>query len=138
MLNAGGDIVCGDRKPEGGDWIIGVQHPRKKGEIYRTVKLSNTCIVTSGDYERFFMHDSMRYHHIFDPRTGYPAQGIISASVVCNDIVRADVVSTTLVVGGKDKVKKGWLGVEQVLLLDDDMAEVNFSHTETQKRRDMD
>jgi thiamine biosynthesis lipoprotein len=126
MINAGGDIVCGDPKPDGADWVIGVRHPRDKGGIIRILKLSNAAVVTSGDYERFFIKDGRRYHHIFNPRTGYPARGVISATVVSDDPVRADVYGTVLVAAEKPEGIGAIPGVGQYILFDDslDMATV--------------
>ncbi|OGJ94832.1 MAG: hypothetical protein A2487_03240 [Candidatus Raymondbacteria bacterium RifOxyC12_full_50_8] len=96
MINAGGDIVCGDPKPGNEEWVIGIRHPRNQDSVIATVRLSNTSIVTSGDYERFFLDGKTRYHHIFDIATGYPAQGTISATVICKDPIRADAFSTAI------------------------------------------
>jgi thiamine biosynthesis lipoprotein len=97
-INAGGDIILGDPKPRLGLWRIGIQHPRRPGDAVRTLELSNTCLATSGDYERFFFDGPVRYHHIFDPRTGYSALGLSSATVICDDPVRGVVYSKYLIV----------------------------------------
>lgn len=98
-VNAGGDLrLIGDR--QGQPWRIGIQHPRKSGEIIATVKLKNRAVVTSGDYERYFERDGVRYHHIFDPKTGRPARGIQSVTVLANDAASADALATAAFVLG--------------------------------------
>ncbi len=101
-INAGGDIGLlgghGERP-----WKIGIQHPRNLGELLATVELSDRAIVTSGDYERFFMDEGVRYHHIFDPQTGMPARGCQSVSVVARTVAQADALATAAFVLGPVK-----------------------------------
>ena len=98
-VNAGGDIaLLGDR--QGQPWRIGIQHPRKNGEVLVTLPLSDCAVVTSGDYERFFERDGSRYHHIFDPRTGRPARLTQSVTVVAKDAASADALATAAFVLG--------------------------------------
>ncbi len=102
IVNAGGDLkVLG--KKQGESWEIAIKHPRDRQRAMAVLKLSNTCLVSSGDYERFFEVDGKRYHHILDPRTGYPAQGCISASVLAQNAEQADALATALCVLGPDK-----------------------------------
>ena len=123
LINDGGDIVLGDPKPGGEEWLIAIQHPRRPDQSIRKERLSNTCIVTSGDYERFFIEEGVRYHHIFDPATGYPAKGLISATVVCDDPIRADVYSTTLIAAGNKWGLKPPPGVKKFIVYDDSLKE---------------
>jgi len=99
MVNAGGDIrVWGDRK-----WKIGVRNPRGTG-IIAVVELENCAIATSGDYERFFMVDGKRYHHILDGKTGFPASsGLVSVSVIAPTSVLADAYATAVFVMGVNR-----------------------------------
>lgn len=101
-INAGGDIGLlgghGERP-----WKLGIQHPRKTGELLATLELRDSAIVTSGDYERFFMRDGIRYHHIFDPRTGQPARACQSVSVVAGSVAEADALATAVFVLGPVK-----------------------------------
>lgn len=100
-VNAGGDIrLLGDRQGE--SWRIGIQHPRQTGEIIATLTLKNRAVVTSGDYERFFEEDGIRYHHLFDPQTGRPARSCQSVSVVAADAASADALATAAFVLGPD------------------------------------
>ncbi|MFV2060467.1 MAG: FAD:protein FMN transferase [Gammaproteobacteria bacterium] len=120
MINAGGDIKVigkhGDRP-----WHIGIRHPRKKDSILAGIDLlANESIFTSGDYERYFMYKGVRYHHIIDPRTGYPATKSISVTVIHPDAALADAAATALFVAGPDE----WyeiaqsMGIKYVLLVD--------------------
>lgn len=69
------------------------------------IPVSNTCVVTSGDYERFFEVDGQRYHHILDPRTGRPSRGCMSATVMAPDAALADALATSLCVLGPTKAR---------------------------------
>lgn len=93
----------------GGSYKIGISHPREIGKLYGIVTLSNTSAATSGDYERYFMVDGVRYHHIIDSVSGYPAQNgdddLFSASVFCGDSTVADALSTAFLVKGFDKAQ---------------------------------
>jgi thiamine biosynthesis lipoprotein len=95
VVNAGGDMKVLGRN-QGATWRIAIKHPREPERVLAAVPLSNTCMVTSGDYERFFELDGLRYHHILDPRTGYPATGAISATVLAPDAAFADALATAL------------------------------------------
>ena len=94
IVNAGGDIrIFGYNKKK----EIGIQHPRSdRNEIIATLQVGNKAIVTSGDYERFFIKDNKRYHHIIDPKTGFPTENAISVTVVASQAVTADAYSTAL------------------------------------------
>lgn len=103
LIDAGGDIVVsgvkGDRP-----WKVGIRHPRKKEEIIAVLSIGDkgraTAVVTSGDYERFFELDGRRYHHILDPETGYPAEGLISVTVIASSCTEADALATAAFVLG--------------------------------------
>ncbi len=98
-VNAGGDIrVLGDRT--GRPWRVGIQHPRQPGDILATLDLADEAVVTSGDYERFFERDGIRYHHLFDPRTGLPARQCQAVTVVAADATLADALATAVFVLG--------------------------------------
>jgi thiamine biosynthesis lipoprotein len=101
LLNAGGDTrVVGDRR--GQPWIVGIRHPRTQGEVVTRLPLVDEAISTSGDYERFFEEDGRRYHHILNPLTGRPTEGILSVTVIGPDATLTDGLSTTLFVLGAD------------------------------------
>lgn len=101
LVDAGGDIYALG-KISGRPWKIGIQNPRGDGVI-GTLELSDMAVVTSGDYERYFEKDGIRYHHILDPRTGHSAKGMASVTVISKDPVFADAWSTALFVMGQEK-----------------------------------
>lgn len=103
LVNAGGDIVAFGKKAPDKPWRIGIQDPRNPGGILAVAEINDSAVVTSGDYERFFMEADRRYHHILDPKTGYPAEGLQSVTIVAPDGVTADAMSTAVFVLGKDK-----------------------------------
>ncbi|RMH01864.1 MAG: FAD:protein FMN transferase [Planctomycetota bacterium] len=100
LVNAGGDLKALGRKGGTELWEIAVRHPRDRERVIAVLPVANTCVVTSGDYERFFELDGRRYHHILDPRTGLPATGCMSATVVAPDAALADSLATALCVLG--------------------------------------
>jgi thiamine biosynthesis lipoprotein len=118
IVNAGGDLrAIGDR--DGQPWRIAVRRP--SGGVFATLEVSgDESVFTSGDYERYFVYEGETYHHIIDPRTGYPARGSRSVTVVHSDAATADAAATALFVAGPEQwveVARG-MGIKQVLLLD--------------------
>mgnify|MGYP001272605475 CR=1 FL=1 len=105
LINAGGNIITIGRKPDGSDWVIGVRHPRNDNTVL-VEPVPNIAVATSGDYERFFIKDGVRYHHILDPGAGYPARKCIGATVWTTNAMDADALSTTLfLIGPKDGIE---------------------------------
>jgi FAD:protein FMN transferase len=82
LVNAGGDVVAVGEKEPGKPWRIGVRDPRNPKAIMAVTEVADQAILTSGDYERFFTDNGKRYHHILDPRTGYPVEGVQSVTLV--------------------------------------------------------
>lgn len=107
LVDLGGNIYAVGKKTDGSKWKIGIQAPfKKRGEYFKLYPAEDTSIVTSGAYERYFEINGKIYHHILDPKTGYPAQsGIQSATVVCKNSVLADALSTAVYVLGKEESK---------------------------------
>jgi FAD:protein FMN transferase len=103
--NLGGNVVTLSSKPDGSPWRIGIQHPRRERDLVGTVSVTGQTVVTSGDYQRFFIGpDGKRYHHILNPVTGYPAEsGLTSVTVVCSNSMEADALSTIIFVAGMKK-----------------------------------
>lgn len=91
LINLGGDMIAWGNKPDGKPWNIGIQHPRDNDELIATISAANTCVFTSGDYERYFIKDGIRYHHLFDAHTGLPARKNQSSTVINADPEAADV-----------------------------------------------
>lgn len=102
LINLGGNIVTIGKRPEGGLWQIGLQNPlARTGEYLGKLSVSEKTIVTSGSNERFFIRDGIRYHHILDSKTGYPASSsLLSVTVVCDCSMDADALTTALFVLG--------------------------------------
>ena len=103
-LSIGGNLLVVGRRPDGNQFKFGLRDPRGTAKDYiATVALEDTTMATSGDYERFFEQDGVRYHHILDPKTGRPAEGgLMSVSVVTDDGALADLLSTALFVQGRE------------------------------------
>ena len=99
IINAGGDLGAigkrGDRP-----WNIGIRHPRKDGILASVQLKENESVFTSGDYERVYFHEGKRYHHILDPRTGYPTGKAQSVTVIHENPGFADAIATALFVAG--------------------------------------
>lgn len=101
-ISVGGNVAVSGLGADGKPMRFGIRAPRGDAGYIGYLELTDTVLATSGDYERFFEADGVRYHHILNPRTGYPAQsGLISVSVVCADGATADFLSTTLFLRGR-------------------------------------
>ena len=101
VVTAGGDSrLLGDRR--GQPWLVGIRDPRQEDAVAMRLPLENEAISTSGDYERYFEEDGVRYHHIIRPATGEPAGGVHSATVIGPDAVMTDALSTSVFVLGID------------------------------------
>ncbi len=119
----GGNIVVIGKAPDGTDYRFGIRDPRgDQSEFIGTLALEGKTMATSGDYERYFEEDGVRYHHILNPRTGYPSDsGLISVSVICENGALADYLSTAIFVQGKEEAFKVMEGQEfQLVLVDKD------------------
>lgn len=107
ILNLGGSSVMAyGEKPDQSDWRVAVKDPRDpEGEYLGAITLKGgEFLSTSGDYERYFMENGKRYHHILDPETGYPVwNGLTAVTVVCDSGIMADGLSTACFVLGKEK-----------------------------------
>lgn len=102
IVTAGGDSkLLGDRR--GRPWMIGIRDPRNDGQVAISVPLEDEAISTSGDYERYFEEDGVRYHHIIEPNSGTPATGVQSATVFGPDAVLTDALSTSVFIMGVDR-----------------------------------
>jgi len=108
IINLGGNVVTLGSKVDNQPWTIGIQNPREKnGVIIGTVKVSNKAVVSSGDYERYFEKNGVRYHHIIDPKTGKPARsGLISSTIIAKSSTEADGLSTATFILGLDEGMK--------------------------------
>lgn len=127
MVNAGGDTrLLGDRR--GKPWVVGIRDPRNEGRVVTRLPLEDEAISTSGDYERYFEEDGVRYHHILVPGTGRSARGVRSATVLGADATLTDALSTTVFVLGVERGMQliaGLPGVEAVIV--DDAGRIFYS-----------
>ncbi len=99
LVSAGGDTgLLGDR--QGRPWLVGIKHPRAEHKTAVHIPLAYEAISTSGDYERYFIEDNIRYHHIINPKTGDSSRKVISVSVIGKDPTYVDALSTTVFVKG--------------------------------------
>ncbi|MEH6559279.1 MAG: FAD:protein FMN transferase [Oceanicoccus sp.] len=102
LVSAGGDSrILGDRR--GTPWVIGIRHPRIEDQYVVRIPLQNISVSTSGDYERFFIRGEERVHHIINPSTGKSAMRVQSVTILAEDAVDSDALSTTVFVLGIDK-----------------------------------
>ena len=102
IVTAGGDSrLLGDRRDR--PWVVGIRDPREDGQVAISVPLEDEAISTSGDYERYFEEDGVRYHHIIRPSSGLPVEGVHSATVIGPDAVLTDALSTSVFVMGVDE-----------------------------------
>lgn len=104
MLSLGGNILLIGKKRDGSQWKVGIADPLSPDRVTASLNLEGLTLVTSGNYQRFFEHNGVYYHHIIDPYTGVPAEnGVISASILTDCSMAADALSTATYVMGKEK-----------------------------------
>jgi thiamine biosynthesis lipoprotein len=113
-VSAGGDSrIIGDRF--GKPWLVGIRDPTKgPGEVITRIPLVDAAISTSGDYERYFEEDGVRYHHIIDPRTGHSASKVRSATIIGPYAIRTDGLSKTAFVLGPDKAMEIYNRIDDI------------------------
>ncbi|MBI1911436.1 MAG: FAD:protein FMN transferase [Deltaproteobacteria bacterium] len=128
VIKAGGDMRVQGAQENGKPWPIGIRHPRDREKFIAKLHLTNISISTSGDYERFFIRDGVLYHHIMDPKTGYPARGSQSVTIIAHDTMTSDAFSTAIFVLGPEKGLKlisKLKGIEAVIV--DDTGKISGS-----------
>ncbi len=119
LVEVGGDVRVIGERPGGGPWRVGVQHPREQGALLGVLHLRDQAVATSGDYQRYFFQDGVRYHHILDPRTGWPGREAMSVTVVAGSVVEADILSTAVFLMEARRgleVLEAWPGVEGIIV----------------------
>jgi len=102
IVNVSGDINAWGKQPDGTPWTVGIVNPMNKNKVFATFPLEDSSVETSGSYEKFVTFNGIRYSHIIDPRTGYPAIGIVSVSVFAKQTEIADALATGIFVLGVD------------------------------------
>lgn len=100
LVNVSGDINTWGKQPNGNPWTVGIVNPMNKNKVFATFPLDDSAVETSGSYEKYVTFNGKRYSHIIDPRTGYPATGIISVSVFTKQTELADALATGIFVLG--------------------------------------
>lgn len=108
IVSVGGSIGCfGSRNKKGDSWRIGIRHPREENSFIGVITLDEGFVSTSGDYEKYFTENNVRYHHILDARTGYPASSeLVSVTVICDSGFLSDALSTACFILGADEGEK--------------------------------
>lgn len=102
IINASGDMSTWGKQPDGKEWMVAITNPMNKNNAFAILPLKQGAVVTSGDYEKFVKFNGLRYSHIINPKTGYPATGIISATIFASSAELADALATAVFVMGKD------------------------------------
>lgn len=130
ILSLGGNVQALGTKSDGSLWRVGLQDPADERALFATLELADKAVITSGAYERNFEQDGVVYHHIIDPRTGYPAEnGLSSVTIVSDDGTLADGLSTALFIMGKEAAVEFWRShrddFDMVLLADDGAVTVS-------------
>lgn len=121
FTNIGGNVATLGTKPDSTPWQVGIQHPRQANRLLGAVFVADKAVVTSGDYQRYFVdRKGKRHHHILNPITGYPAEsGLISVTLVADSPTVADALSTIIFVAGTEKgleLLKSYPGTEGILV----------------------
>lgn len=101
IINASGDLTTWGTQPDGSPWMVGITNPMNDNKVFSWFPLKNRAVVTSGNYENYVVINGKRYAHIIDPRTGYPANGLVSVSVFAPRAELADALATGLFVMGR-------------------------------------
>jgi thiamine biosynthesis lipoprotein len=135
IVTAGGDSrILGDRR--GRPWNIGIRDPRLRDEVVAVLPLADVAISTSGDYERYFEEDGVRYHHIINPRTGKSASGVRSVTVIARDGITTEGLTKSVFIMGVErglKLIESQRDVDAVIV--DDEGRLHFSAGLRQKTR---
>lgn len=124
LINLGGNVLAVGSKPDGSSFVIGIQDPDKgRGEYLLSLQIDDEAVVSSGDYERYFVYEGKKYHHILNPKTGFPADtNIKQVSIVTKNSQTADGLSTSvLLLGVQDGIKliESLDGVEAIVMTKD-------------------
>lgn len=124
LINLGGNVYAVGKKLDGTNWSIGIQNPLDtRGKYIGTLSVNDKSMVTSGNYERYFIVDGKRYHHIFDPKNGYPSEaGLISTTIISDKSIDGDALSTSTYIMGLTKGLKlveSIKGVEAIFITKD-------------------
>lgn len=102
IINASGDLTAWGHQPDGANWMIGITNPLNKNKIFSWFPIVDAAVATSGNYEKFVEFDGVKYSHIIDPRTGYPATGLVSVTIFANSAELCDALATSIFITGTE------------------------------------
>jgi len=102
IINASGDLNTWGKQPNGKDWLVAIVNPLNKDKVFSWMPVYNSAVVTSGNYEKYVEFNNILYTHIIDPRTGFPATGILSVTIFTKTAELADALATSIFVMGVD------------------------------------
>lgn len=102
IINASGDLTTWGKQPNGTDWMVGITNPLNKNKIFSWFPVVDAAVATSGNYEKFVEFNGVKYSHIIDPRTGYPATGLVSVTIFANSAELSDALATSVFIMGAE------------------------------------
>lgn len=102
IINASGDLTTWGKQPDGKDWMVGITNPLNKNKVFSWFPVKNAAVATSGNYEKFVVLNGKQYSHIIDPRTGYPASGVVSVTIFTQSAELCDALATAVFILGKE------------------------------------
>jgi thiamine biosynthesis lipoprotein len=129
MVEAGGDLRVTSGETTRGLRRVWIRHPRKRDDFFGHILMDAGAVASSGDYERYFEKDGKRYHHIVDPATGYPKEGVMSVTIIAPSTALADAYSTAVfVLGPEDGMRliENKPDIEGLIILDSDGEELQW------------
>ncbi|WP_282050521.1 FAD:protein FMN transferase [Maribacter aquivivus] len=135
IINASGDMNTWGKQPDGKEWKVAITNPMDKNKVFALLPITNGAVVTSGNYEKYVTFNDIRYTHIIDPRSGYPATGIISVTVFAPKAELADALATSVFVMG---IEVGLNRIEQLpqvecIIIDDKGNVITSKNIEIEK-----
>lgn len=135
IINASGDMNTWGKQPDGTEWKVAITNPMDKNKVFALLPIHNGAVVTSGNYEKYVNFNNIRYSHIIDPRSGYPATGIISVTVFAHKAELADALATSVFVMG---IEVGLNRIEQLpqvecIIIDDKGNIITSKNIEIEK-----
>ncbi|WP_340203292.1 FAD:protein FMN transferase [Ascidiimonas sp. W6] len=130
IINASGDLTTWGKQPNGKDWMVGITNPLNKNKVFSWFPVKNAAVATSGNYEKFVVFNQKKYSHIIDPRSGYPASGLVSVTIFAQKAELCDALATAVFILG---VETGLYLINQLegveCILVDDTNKIHTSNT---------
>jgi thiamine biosynthesis lipoprotein len=102
IVNASGDLTTWGKQPDSKDWMVGITNPLNKDKVFSWFPVVDAAVATSGNYEKFVEFDGKKYAHIIDPRTGYPASGLVSVTIFSDSGELCDALATSVFIMGTE------------------------------------